>query len=165
MLGKNHQFRACWVQSHASALQTDMMNSLKYLIDTEELKNLGSNLENSLNRLFCHALEFRASCIPPPGTRYEILQFRKGDDFDPRYMEAQEFDGTPVYCPSSKLTGRKVDICIHGCLVSHEVNDALVNIKTSPTLSEPFVKRDHDRRTSMKLKSGRAVVILEGCRD
>jgi hypothetical protein len=164
MLEENHPFRNCWVQSHVEEVQCELLRLLSPLIDASKMGIFDKDIRAALNRVFTTAFHFRARCVPPKGTRYELVQVKAGDIFDPQYMEAQRPDGCIQAVPSGKT--HRVKVCVHGCLVSHVIEDEPFDEESRSTISQPFVSAyERDRSSEKKLrgvlKSGKAIVILE----
>lgn len=164
MLEENNPFRDCWVQSQVEEVQFEFLRLLSPLIETSKMKTFDKDIRAALNRVFTGAFHFRARCVPPRGSRYELMQVKAGDIFDPEYMEAQRPDGRIQPVPSGKV--RRVKVCIHGCLVSHVIEDESFDGGSCSTISQSFVsvyERDQaiEKKLGGVLKSGKAIVILE----
>lgn len=164
MLEESHPFRDCWVQLQAEEAQGELLKIFSPLLETSKFESFGKDIQNALNRVFTKAFHFRARCVPPRGTRYELIQIRAGDIFEPRYMKAQRPDGSIVSVPSGET--HRVKVCVHGCLVSHEFEERSLNGESADTITQSFVlAKQSDRVTNNVargvLKSGKAVVILE----
>jgi hypothetical protein len=164
MLEENHPFRDCWVQSQVEEVQCELLRLLSPLIESSRMEIFDKDIRSALNRVFTRAFHFRARCVPPRGTRYELIQIKAGDIFDPQYMEAQRPDG----CIQSVFSGKehRVKICVHGCLVSHVIADEPFGGETCRSISQPFGSAYEGGRSTEKklrgvLKSGKAIVVLE----
>ncbi|OOQ87552.1 hypothetical protein PEBR_15545 [Penicillium brasilianum] len=161
MLEENHPFRDCWVESHVEEVQGELLRLLSPLIESSKLELYDMDIRTALKQLFTRAFHFRARCVPPRGTHYELIQVKAGDMFDPRYMEAQRPDGTIQSIPSGKAY--RVKVCVHGCLVSHTFEEPFDG-KSCSKISEPFMSL-YDESMGKKLggvlRSRKAIVILE----
>ncbi|CRG87919.1 hypothetical protein PISL3812_04941 [Talaromyces islandicus] len=164
MLEENDQFRDCWVQSQVEEVRCELLRLLSPLIEASKMKIFDKDIRTALDRVFTRAFHFRARCVPPKGARYELLQIKAGDIFDPEYMEAQTPDGSIQSVPSGKVC--RVKLCIHGCLVLHVIENESFDEESRSTISQPFLSvYDRDQAVEKKLegvlKSGKAIVILE----
>lgn len=170
MLEENNPFRDCWVQSQVEQVQSEFLQLLTPLIEASKMEIFDKDIRTALNRVFTTAFHFRARCVAPRGTRYELMQVKAGGVFDPEYMEAQRPDGCIIQSvPSSRGKVRRVKVCIHGCLVSHVIEDEPSSYdggESCSTISQQFVSvYENDQTVEKKLrgalKSGKAIVILE----
>jgi hypothetical protein len=164
MLEENHPFRDCWVQSHVEEAQYELLTLLSPLLEAPKLEDFDKDIRNALNRAFTDAYHFRALCVPPRGTRYEIMQPSPGDIFDHEYMEAQRPDGSNVSVPCGER--HQVKFCVLGCLVSHVFKEESLNGDTFNTMNQSFLsvkKRDGITESMPRgaLRSGKAIVVLE----
>jgi hypothetical protein len=164
MLEENHPFRDCWIQTQVEQVQFELLQLLSPILEASKMEIFGKDIRTSLNRAFTDAFQFRARCVPPRGTRYELMQVKPGDIFDPEYMEAQRSDGSVFPIPRGKA--RCVKVCVHGCLISHVIEDEALEGDSYSTVSQPFVSA-HEKENLFQsekrviLKSGKAIVILE----
>ncbi|KAJ5161065.1 hypothetical protein N7492_006457 [Penicillium capsulatum] len=164
MLKENHPFRDVWVRSHVENVQREALTFFSPLLNPSKLERLRGDVERTLKRVFTNAFQLRAQLVPPKGQRYELIQFRPGTLFNPEYMSPQTTINNHVSPVEAK--GQKVKICVHGCLVSHEIEEEPSEGEALKTITQSFIysgQEDGLACNSMKgvLKSEKSVVILD----
>lgn len=163
MLAGDHQFEHCWMKKEMENTRLQFLELLRPITDAGELEEIKHHVERDLGSLFTDAFKVRARFVPPTRCRYQIMQFKPGDFFDPDYMEidaATAKDNATV--PSS--SSQKIKFCIHGCLLEHSssvTEDSGTEVPHS--LSRPFIQNDEHISPTGKgiLKGDKAIVILE----
>ncbi|KAJ5114017.1 hypothetical protein N7456_002551 [Penicillium angulare] len=165
MLKDNHQFKDKWIGSQVEDMQAELLSLFHPILDTEEMERIEKELPNHLNPLLNSAFNFRARCVPPSSSRYELLHFKKGDKFDPEYMQVEEFDGVNVPLSEESPYHERIMRCTHGCFVEHPV-DPSSGHDSMQTLAKPFVyfarqSLNAGGRAMGQLKSGKAIVVLK----
>lgn len=162
MLEEDHPFRDCWIQSQVE-VQYEFLWLLSPLIEASKMEIFEKGIRAALNQVFTVAFHFRARCVPPKGTQYELMQVEAGDLFDPEYMVAQGPDGCIQSVPSEKA--HRVKLCVQGCLISYVIDDEPCAGALCSTISQPFISAGRRRAIEKKqrkvLKSRKAIVILD----
>ncbi len=158
---QNHQFRDCWVQSQVENAQCTFLKICDSFLDESKVQNAEKDIKEALNRLLTDAFLFRARCIPPNDSHYELIHFEPGDVYDSNYMEAREIDGTPVSVSDGKI--HLIKLCVHGCLVAHAIEVNSIGAGSPNTISQNFISTMDEGISSTGgggLKSGKAIVLL-----
>ncbi|KAJ5956678.1 hypothetical protein N7501_010957 [Penicillium viridicatum] len=161
MLERNHQFRDCWVQSQVENAQCTFLNLCNSFLDESKVKDAEKDMKEALNRLLTDAFYFRARCVPPNASHYELIHFEPGDVFDSNFMEARGVDGTPVSVSDGK--GHLIRLCVHGCLVAHAIEANSIGAGSPNKLSESFISTMDEGISTTGggvLKSEKAIVLL-----
>lgn len=164
MLKDDHPFREIWVRSHVENVQREALTFFSPLLNPLEIERLRRDIERTLNRVFTNAFYLRARLVPPKGKRYELIQFRPGAPFNPEYMSAQATNNNHVTPAGAK--GQRVKMCVHGCLVSHEIEEEPFEGEALKTITQSFIsssQKDGSACKSVKgvLKSYKSVVVLD----
>lgn len=162
MLNNNHQFEHCWIQKEVEDIQSHFLELIGPLLDLQELEDIKDQVNRDLGIIFTGAFKARARFVPPRGARYELIQFKPGDKFDPAYMQVQGATSTAIHVPSNGSVYR-IKACIHGCLVEHSVKKEPSDAEKLLLLSQPLIADDEgfDITDKGSLKSDKAIVILE----
>lgn len=155
---ESNEFEKCFIPPVVEELRLEIMCLLSPLIrDDSESKNLN----RWWRKLFEDALRFRVRCYPPAGTRYEIVQYKPGDFFDPEVMEVHDAAGIPVHMADD---GEKhhVKLCMHGLIKSYTVDEVSSGIDLIKELSQPFYPEGvrHGGKDGETITS-KAIVMLE----
>jgi hypothetical protein len=163
MLEYDSEFRTCFLEAHAEELQTHIMALLDPLLNPVELETKEKDIHRELRGLLSRAYYFRAQCFPTDGIRYEVIQFKPGERFDPAMMEAQDAAGNPVSVPTGS-TKYSIKLCVHGLIVAHTIQESSSGLQKIKELSQPFQTSETKKGRSIKtgeIISGKAIVILQ----
>ncbi|KAJ5263551.1 hypothetical protein N7478_011156 [Penicillium angulare] len=164
MLEEDHPFRESWIQSQVEEVKSEFLCLIDPLFEASKMEIFDKGIQAALNQVFAEAFRFRARCVPPKGTRYELMQVKEGDMFDPEYMVAQGPDGSIRSIPSEKAY--RVKLCVHGCLISYVMDDESFDGALCSTISQAFISADgkgrsFENKQKKVLKSEKAIVILD----
>ncbi|KAJ5645634.1 hypothetical protein N7507_011645 [Penicillium longicatenatum] len=162
MLSTNHQFEHCWIRKEVEDAQCQFMELFSPLLDLQEFEDIKDQIKRDLEIIFTGAFKARARFVPPLGARYELVQFKPGDKFDPAYMQVQGASSKPISVPSDGSVYR-IKACVHGCLIEHSAKKKLSYADMLQVLSQPLIGDDERFDITEKgvLKSDRAIIILE----
>ncbi|KAL4882516.1 hypothetical protein BJY04DRAFT_41847 [Aspergillus karnatakaensis] len=164
MIDHDQKFSSCFLAANAKELQQHTLELLSPLLDPGKLTNKKSDILRVLGHFYLEAFTFRARCLPPDGTRYEIIQFQPGDLFDSKTMEAQDVTGKGL-TELEHGTKRRVKLCVHGVVVAHRDETLKAEeLQTLKSISQPFLPsrpRGRNRRASGDFITGKAIVVVE----
>lgn len=169
MLQDSNDFKDLFVIPQAEVLITDIMDLLMPFLDNTLLQTSqrDERLKKCLMDLFCNAISLRASYFPPPGTRYELVQYKPGTIYDSRLMQVHPIPIEDMDTPPGDSQLLRIKVCVHGSIIAHKVDETLsLGLERLSNWSQPFIEvaenKDSDGVPSKgKLVSQRASVILE----
>lgn len=169
MLQDSDLFKDTFVIPHAELLRTGIMSLFRPILDDAlpDGSQYHEPLRTCLKDLFCDAIELRASYFPPPGTRYELIQYKPGTIYDPLLMQVQSLSMENPEIPPNASKPLRIKLCVHGSIIAHAVNEtSSVGFDRIRDWSQPFIteveNRDSDNNLQKgKLASQKAGVILE----
>ncbi|PCG93886.1 Hypothetical protein PENO1_081320 [Penicillium occitanis (nom. inval.)] len=169
MLQGGGNFRDVFVIPHAKLLVADMMNLFRPFLHNALLQRSQHDepLRTCLKDLFCDAIELRASYFPPPGTRYELLQFKPDTIYASQLMQIQPIPMENLKIPPNASKPLHIKLCVHGCIIEHTVSEtSSVGFDRIRDWSQPFIEEAENKDIENilrkgKLASQKASVILE----
>ncbi|GFF99617.1 hypothetical protein IFM53868_10377 [Aspergillus udagawae] len=85
-------------------------------------EDVSDHLKHQTRTLFRHAITLRASCYPHKRTRYQLVQFKPGDVYDPQTMRAEDEVGAIVPVPEDGRQ-RHIKVCVHGIMKAYSVRE------------------------------------------
>ncbi|KAE8322198.1 hypothetical protein BDV39DRAFT_218877 [Aspergillus sergii] len=160
MLKNDSEFKTCFLDAHAEELQTHIMALLDPLLDPVQLQTQEMGIHRELKALLSEVLSWRARCCPADGIRYEVVQFKPGQLFDPGLMEAQDAAGNRVPVPNRRCP---ITLCVHGLVMAHTIQMESSGLQKIKELSQPFQTphtQNEKKPTGGEIISGKAIVIL-----
>jgi hypothetical protein len=169
MLQDSDHFSDVFVLPQAEMLIIDIMDLLMPFLDNTLLQSSQreERLKKCLRDLFCNAIKLRASYFPPPGTRYELVQYRPGTIYDPQLMQVHPIPIEDMDTPPDESEPLRIKVCVHGSIVAHTVYEtSSIGLERLSDWSQPFIEAAEGKGSEGlswkgKLVSQRASVILE----
>lgn len=169
MLQDSDSFKDLFVIPHAKLLMVDIMNLFRPLLDDALLQKSQDDepLRKCLKDLFCDAIELRASYFPPPGTRYELIQYKPGTIYDPQLMQVQPIPIENLKIPPNASKPLRIKLCVHGSIIAHTVSEtSSAGFDRIRDWSQPFIEEAENKGSDDipwkgKLAGQKASVILE----
>lgn len=169
MLQDSDHFRNLFVIPQAEMLIVDIMDLLMPFLDNTLLQSSQreERLKKCLMDIFCNAIKLRASYFPPPGTRYELVQYRSGTIYDPQLMQAHPI---PLEDMDTRPDGRnplRIKVCVHGSIIVHQVDEtSSMGLGRLSDWSQSFIEVAEEKSSDGSPRKGmlvsqRASVILE----
>ncbi|EED23535.1 conserved hypothetical protein [Talaromyces stipitatus ATCC 10500] len=169
LLQDSNHFKEAFVIPHAEILTIDIMHLLGPYLDNTLLQQSHheDRLKKCIRDLFCDAIELRASYFPPPGTRYELIQFKPGTVYNPELMQVQPIPIESMNVPPDDSKLLRIKVCVHGAIIAHPTQEiSSVGLDRLKDWSQSFIEDmgDKDSDVTMwkgKLTSEKASVILD----
>jgi hypothetical protein len=125
-------------------IQFGFFNIMAPLLHSEDVSD---HLKHQTRTLFRHAITLRASCYSHKRTRYQLMQFKPGDVYDPQTMRAEDEVGAIVPVPEDGRQ-RHIKVCVHGIMKAYSVRENAAGLGLGTD-------------TQGRIISGKAAVILE----
>lgn len=158
---KDKRFKDLILRPHCEDVRDELMDILIPLMDPSKIEDIKKNIEAQANSMLEHAFDLRASCIPSPTERFEIVHYRPGDLFDSGTMQAENLNGQEINPPDNDGGKHRIKICVHGLMLAHQVKETTSGVEFLKVMGQPFLESDQDEILESRIVSGKARVILE----
>jgi len=169
MLKDSDDFRDLFIIPQAEVLIMEIIDLLMPFLDNTLLQSSQreERLKKCLMDIFCNAIKLRASYFPPPGTRYELVQYRPGTIYDPQLMQVHPITIEDMDTRPDDRKPHRIKVCVHGSIIAHIVDEtSSLGLNRLSDWSQSFIEAAEEKssggipRKGM-LVSQRASVILE----
>ncbi|KAJ5741978.1 hypothetical protein N7533_011387 [Penicillium manginii] len=149
------------LKPHCEDVRDELMKILIPLMDQSKIEDNRKNIGSQAYFMLEHAFDLRASCIPSPTERFEIVHYRPGDLFNAETMRVENIHGQEVNPPDVAGGEHRIKICVHGLMLAHQVEETARGIEFLKVMGQPFLESDQEVMLKGRIVSEKACVILE----
>jgi hypothetical protein len=154
-------FKEYTLRPHREDVREELLELLVPMMNRVGVSKKVNDIKSQAESMIGHAFDLRASCIPAPGERFEIVHYQPGDKFDPESMRAEGSEGQSIILTDTDHAQYRVKLCVHGSMIMHSTHETATGVDFLRAMAQPFVETTKGETSNGKLISEKACVILD----